>query len=106
MSAPVTAETLDELLRREPTVDTAVAFAYLGIGRDLGFRLMSAYRKRIARALAKRGELTIEDVRPRFDAKIGEWAEIANHKVGGRLRCRSDMLLYMTYPEISGRAAP
>ncbi len=92
---------LEQLLEREPTVDTAVAFEFLGIGRDLGFRLLAAYRKRIAKALAKGRAIDSDTVRPRFDAVAGEWAEIPNHKVGGRLRVRSDLLLWMVYPERS-----
>jgi hypothetical protein len=104
MDARVTTHSeLEELLRREPTVDTAVAFEFLGVGRDLGFRLMSNYRRRILKAVTRGRPLTEVSVRPQRDAD-GAWDEIPNHKVGGRLRCRSDLLLWMVYPERSGRA--
>lgn len=97
---------IEQLLLSEPTVGSQVAFDFLGIGRDLGFRLMAAYRRRITKTLARGRKLDADSVRPRFDAKLGEWAEIPNHKVGGRLRVRSDLLLWMTYPERWTRAEP
>ena len=99
MSATTREESeLLELLRSQPTVDTTVAFEFLGIGRDLGFRLLGNYRRRILKAVIRGGGLNEVAVLPRRDAS-GAWDEIANHKVGGRLRCRSDLLLWMTYPE-------
>ena len=86
-------------LLREPTVDTDTAREFLGIHRDLSFRLMSAYRRRLAKMLARGHTLTADDVRPCRDQVTGGWTEIPNHKVGGKLRCRSDLLLWMVFPE-------
>ena len=107
MSATTREESeLLELLRSQPTVDTTVAFEFLGIGRDLGFRLLTAYRRRIAKQLARGRVLTVADVLPRRDPKTGELLEIANQKIGGKLMCRSDLLLWTTFPERAVRAEP
>lgn len=103
-----TVSTRSELLRTlqsEPTVDSCVAFEFLGIGRDLGFRLMGNYRLRILKAVTRGRPLDEAAVRPQRDAD-GAWDEIPNHKVGNRLRCRSDLLLWMVYQEQAGRAEP
>ena len=99
MSAPTAQRSpIVRKLLREPTVDGDTAREFLGIRRDLSFRLMERYRRRIAKQLAAGKPLDEEAVRPRRGPD-GSWAEIPNHKVGGRLRCRSDLLLEMTYPE-------
>jgi hypothetical protein len=90
------APSLVRKLRREPTVDADTAFAFLGIGRDLGFRLARAYRVRLAKT---KHVLDSETIKPRRDAKTGAWKEVPSYMIGGRLRCRSDLLLWMMYPE-------
>lgn len=100
MSAPAAARasvpSLVRKLQREPTVDPTTAFAFLGIRRDLGFRLSKAYRTRLAKTKCV---LDAETIKPRRDPKTGAWKEIPSHLVGGRLRCRSDLLLWMMFPE-------
>jgi hypothetical protein len=97
---------IERLLYSQPTVSTSAAFEFLGVGRDLGFRLMTAYRRRIAKTLARGRGLVATDVLPRRDPKTGELLEIANQKIGGKVMCRSDLLLWTTFPERTVRAEP
>jgi hypothetical protein len=86
-------------LERVATVDATLAFRYLGIGHDLGWRALVRYRKRTAALIATGRPVSLEDVKPRRDKRTGEWLEIANMKVGGKVRCRTDLLVWQLHPE-------
>lgn len=90
-------------LLRETTVDAETAFQFLGIKRDLGFRLLRAYRVRTTKLVNAGKPIDMAAVRPKRDPKTGAWSEIPNQLIGGRVRCRSDLLLWMTFPEGVGR---
>jgi len=79
--------------------DATLAFRYLGIGHDLGWRALVRYRKRTAALIATGRPVSLEDVKPRRDKRTGEWLEIANMKVGGKVRCRTDLLVWQLHPE-------
>lgn len=89
---------LVRLLLEHPTVGPEDAFEFLGVRRDLGYRMLATYRRRIAKATSSSRPLDAGAVHPRR-ARDGSWAEIANYKVGNRVRCRSDLLLWMVFPE-------
>lgn len=102
MAASAARERVSPLVRRllrEPTVDTDVADEFLGIGRTMGIAMRNRYRVRLQRYLERGGVVDAEVIRPRRDSRTGAFVEIPNTKVGGRIRCRSDLLLWMLYPE-------
>lgn len=107
MNPPVTStvptdSALVRKIMREPTVDLETARTFLGIHRDLSFRLAATYRRRLAKLAASGRVIDEVAVRPRCNAD-GEWLEIANQKIGKKLRCRSDLLLSMVYRELTER---
>jgi len=86
-------------LMSQPHVDPETAFAFLGVRRDLGYRLMAVYRARMAKLIKGGRPLDAAAIAP-LRARDGvSFAEIPNYKVGGRVRCRSDLLLDMVFPE-------
>ena len=89
------------LVRTQPTVslDEAAQFLGMAVRSDAAYRMAAKYRKRIAKAqTAGRVMLDTETIRPRRN-NAGEWVELANVKFGSVIRCRTDMLLWMVYPE-------
>lgn len=101
MSAPAYA--LPAVVTRmldEATVPLADAFTLLGleVDSDLGYRMARRYRDRMANSTSNGATVSMSVLRPRR-SRSGEWAEIPNDKIGGKIRCRTDLLLEMVYQE-------
>lgn len=109
MAAPSTRRRVPPALRKvrtQTTVTLDVACEFLGLATksDLAYSMATRYRARIAKAHKGGHLIDLETLRPRR-GKDGRWVEIPNDKVGGAIRCRSDLLLWMLFPESEEGAA-
>ena len=84
----------------QPFVDMADAAWFLGVSdrSDTVYRMADRHRKRVAKAVKGGVVIDLAVIRPRRNAD-GSWAEVANEKLGGVLRFRTDLLIEMVYPE-------
>lgn len=89
-----------KLLRTQTTVELSVVTEALGFAKnsDAIYDMATRYRERIAKERASGHPISLETLRPRR-GKNGEWIEIPNDKYSGAIRCRSDLVLWMLFPE-------
>jgi hypothetical protein len=91
---PLACQRLLDAARDDGCVDFKTGCAFLGRNADsVSYRLAHRYMSRIAG-----GEADTVTIRPLRD-KAGGWIEIPCHHVGG-FRCRVDLLMPMTHPEV------
>lgn len=93
---------IPERILTETVVPLDVACRFLGLPTqsDAGYRMAERYRRRMVKLRKACAVMDSAMVRPRQDAS-GQWVEIANVKIGGKIVCRTDMLRYMLHPEAS-----